>query len=87
MDGFGSIGICPVVKNYMLPSENACGALLIAELEQLIWKEHLDAHWGSHKAYHAVKKRKIPVTKKLVKNIISQCEICAKFRIMVKGGP
>ena len=64
--GFGSTGVNIVVDE--------------GELEQKVWNEHLVAHWGPWKVFHALKKRGDPVPMRIVKKVCDMCEICAKFR-------
>ena len=64
--GFGSTGVSPVIDE--------------GELEQKVWGEHLVAHWGPWKVFHALRKKKDPVPMRIVKKVCDMCEICAKFR-------
>ena len=69
---------------------NTCGVIQVPEqmsleaIAQLVWDEHLKAHWGAYKVYHALRRQGIPASWKLVKEICATCEICAKFRQQMK---
>ena len=69
---------------------DTCGVIQVPErmsseaMAQLVWDEHLKAHWGAFKVYHALRQQGIPTSWKLVKEICATCEICAKFRQPMK---
>ena len=69
---FGSTNLVRKIKKESLITEG--------ELKQLVWQEHLKAHWGPKKIYWALQKNRTPVKMKIVKEICDECEICAKFR-------
>ena len=50
------------------------------DLRQLVWQEHLKAHWGPKKVFWALQRNGTPVKMEIVKEICNECEICAKFR-------
>ena len=64
--GFGSTNICSTVHEQ--------------ELEQMVWEEHLKAHWGTYKTYLALKRKGINIPHRIVDKICRTCEICTKFR-------
>ena len=61
-------------------STNMCGSISEQDLEQMVWDEHLKAHWGSFKTYMALKRNGIKVPYRIVEKICKTCEICTKFR-------
>ena len=61
-------------------STNTCSAISEQELEQIVWEEHLKAHWGTYKTYMALNRKGINVPYRIVEKICRTCEICTKFR-------
>ena len=49
-------------------------------LRRIVWKEHLRAHWGPWKVYHALRDRGLTITFDLVRHVCSTCDVCAMFR-------
>ena len=66
MAGFGSTG--------------TCNSLSTAEMEEIVWEEHLVAHWGAWKVYKALRRKGYRIPMRIVKKITDMCEVCAKFR-------
>ena len=61
-------------------STGVCHAISEGEMEQLVWDEHLIAHWGAWKVYKAMRRKGLKVTMKMVRKVTDMCEVCAKFR-------
>ena len=82
----------PVCKKGDIRKEESdtCGVIQVPEqvsleaLARLVWDEHLKAHWGAFRIYHALRRQGIPASWKFVKVICATCEICAKFRRQMK---
>ena len=70
--GFGSTNLVRKTEEEKIVTEG--------DLKQLVWQEHLKAHWGPKKVYWALQKNGTPVKMEIVKEVCSECEICAKFR-------
>ena len=64
--GFGSTGVC--------------NSLSDGDKEQIVWEEHLVAHWGAWKVYKALRRKGYRISMRIVKKVIDMCEVCAKFR-------
>ena len=52
----------------------------INELRQLAWEEHCTEHWGPYKVRHALHRKGLAVPWDIIKQMCSQCEICAAFK-------
>ena len=61
-------------------STHTCSVLSEQKQEQIVWEEHLKAHWGTHKIYMALKRKGINIPYRIVEKICRTCEICIKFR-------
>ncbi len=60
-----------------------CGQMTIADMEQEVWMEHLKAHWGPYKVYHALRRLGKTVPWDVVRDVVGQCEVCCHFKTAV----
>ena len=51
----------------------------LAEMRRLAWNEHCDGHWGPYKVRFALRQKGHHVPLSVVKQMCSQCEVCALF--------
>ena len=58
----------------------ACSLMTLEEKENAIWEEHLKAHWGPWKIFHALKGKGMKIPFYLVNKTVDQCEVCAHFK-------
>ena len=52
----------------------------LSRLRQLAWEEHCEGHWGPYKVRYAQRQKGHFVPFSIVKQMCSQCELCAIFR-------
>ena len=87
-DGESGDSVCPPLGFEVWQDEDAskvckpcCSTLTRSEMEQEVWNEHLKAHWGTYKVFHALRRRGVIIPWRVVRMVCAQCEICAKFRV------
>ncbi len=66
---------------------STCNQMNVADMEQEVWSEHLKAHWGPYKVYHALRRMGKRVPWRIVGEVIRQCEVCCHFRRIVPHQP
>lgn len=48
-------------------------------LEQKVWEKSLEAHCGIWNIFRSMRSKGFPVSLRIVRKVVSMCEICAKF--------
>ena len=72
--GFGSIGMANAIA-------------VLEDRRDLIWREHLPAHWGADKIFWSLKRKGLSVPLNQIRKIIMGCKVYARFRRVWPRGP